>query len=287
MPPSIAAAIATTHRQTSRISQSSANAYARTLRPAGRSSSRMPSGVSTGTTVSRASGRPASGLDDDGVRNLVMQTLAGLGKDEQRIDHAVRRDDAYHPVEDVAEPNEPPQRSRRAVAAHHFDPNQLLADRLAVARHRLDVGPTETHEPDESGDKAADHFRGIFEIVRPGEDRAHDERQVYSLHEEEAVENRRPQTGTAIRENDSRVLDRHIVNGSLGRSVRVIHRALLGLYWASEWIIGAFPTDRQWSVAHGCTESRYARVALRLWRPSSDFGSAPSKPRLRPAASAR
>src|SRR6266852_1938186 len=95
----------------SRITQSRPNAYKRALRPAGRSSSRMPSGVSAATTVSNTPWalRVCSGFDDDGVRKLVVQALPRFSEDEKHVDEPVERDDADQPVHDVAQPEDSPQ----------------------------------------------------------------------------------------------------------------------------------------------------------------------------------
>src|SRR5262245_55753593 len=102
-PPRNARPIAAAYTIASRITPSSAKARKRAERPAGRSSSRMPSGVSTATTVSRMSARRgrSSGLDDDGVGNVVVQTAPCFTEDEQNVDETVQRDDAEHAVDDV------------------------------------------------------------------------------------------------------------------------------------------------------------------------------------------
>src|SRR5262245_53459084 len=100
----------------------------------------MPSGVSAETTVSStpAATETRSGDDDNCVRDLVMQTLPRLSEDEQRIDEAEQRNQADDPDHEIAEPEEPRERHRRAVAAHDLDAEDLLADRLAVPRDVLD-----------------------------------------------------------------------------------------------------------------------------------------------------
>src|SRR3954453_7257743 len=123
---------------TKRMPQSSANAYRRGVRPAGRSSRRMPSGVSAATTVSRMSRdtRPASRLHDDGVGNPVVQTLPRFPEDEQDLDDAVERPEQRNRrdqgVDGVAQPEDPPERRCRAVGANHLDAQNLLGDRLTV-----------------------------------------------------------------------------------------------------------------------------------------------------------
>src|ERR1700730_16916122 len=95
----------------SRIAQSSANAQKRALSPAGCSSSRIPSGVSAVMTVSSMPRqRACSGYDDDGVGELIVDALARLREDEQRIDQPVQRDEAEHTVHDVAQPENPADR---------------------------------------------------------------------------------------------------------------------------------------------------------------------------------
>src|SRR4051812_34505907 len=136
---------------TKRMPQSSANAYRRGVRPAGRSSRRMPSGVSAATTVSRMSreSRPASRLHDDGVGNLVVQALPRIPEDEQDLHDAVERPDQRNrrdqAVDDVAQPEDAVERHRRAVAANHLDAQNLLGDRLTVLLDVLDRQP----EPDD------------------------------------------------------------------------------------------------------------------------------------------
>src|SRR6185437_15994271 len=77
----------------SRISTSSRKAQPREHSPAGRSSSTMPSGVSAGTIVSSTApvtrSPAASGLDDHGARDLVVQALAGFPEDHQGVDQPV------------------------------------------------------------------------------------------------------------------------------------------------------------------------------------------------------
>ena len=71
--------------------QSSSERVERATSPAGRSSSRMPSGVSAETTVSsaRLPSAGSSGLDDDGIGDLVVEALARLPEDEEHVDQAV------------------------------------------------------------------------------------------------------------------------------------------------------------------------------------------------------
>src|SRR3954471_20187663 len=132
---------------TKRMPQSSAKAYKRGVRPAGRSSRRMPSGVSAATTVSRMSreSRPASRLHDDGVGNLVVQALPRIPEDEQDLHDAVerpeQRDRRDQGVDSVAQPEDPPERRRRAVGADHLDAENLLGDCLTVLLDVLDCQP--------------------------------------------------------------------------------------------------------------------------------------------------
>src|SRR5258706_16159935 len=116
----------------------------------------MPSGVSAATTVSSipwALGE-LSRLDDDGVGNLVVQTLPRFTEDEEQIDQAVERDDADQSVDDVAQPEDASERNRRSVGAHDLDPQQLLGDRLSVLRDVLDREPAPDDEPDERDPEA-------------------------------------------------------------------------------------------------------------------------------------
>src|SRR3954468_5694931 len=99
-----------------RISQSIANAQKRAESPAGRISSRIPSGVSAETTESSTSGD-----DDDRVRDLVVHALARVAEDHERIDPAVERDDSEETVDHVAQPEDATERGRRAVRAHDLD----------------------------------------------------------------------------------------------------------------------------------------------------------------------
>src|SRR5262249_49934334 len=97
----------------------------------------MPSGVSAATTGSGTSrwGRPASRSHDDRVGNLVVQALPRFPENEQDLDDAVegpeQRDRSDQAVDDVAQPENPAERRRRAVAANDLDPENLLRDRLA------------------------------------------------------------------------------------------------------------------------------------------------------------
>src|SRR6185437_15007877 len=101
-----------------RISISSRNAHDRAHNPEGRSSSRMPSGVSAGTMVSRTvpvtRQARASSLDDDGARDLVVQALARLAENHERVHQEVdRAHDGYQgwdAVHQVAQQEDPPER---------------------------------------------------------------------------------------------------------------------------------------------------------------------------------
>src|SRR5690349_10365891 len=132
---------------TIRINQSTANAQKRGLRPAGRNSSRMPSGVSAATTVSRTSLayvdklRGASRPNDNRIGHLVVQTLSCLAKNEQDFDEAVERNDADDRVDDVAQPEDAAERHGGPVAANHLDAGEFLADCLPVAQHEPDRQP--------------------------------------------------------------------------------------------------------------------------------------------------
>src|SRR3954469_23960155 len=94
------------------ISLSMTIAQKRADNPAGRISSRMPSGVSAETTESSTSGD-----DDDRVRDLVVDALARIAEDQQRIDPAVEGNDPEHSVHDVAQPEDAGERDRRAIGA--------------------------------------------------------------------------------------------------------------------------------------------------------------------------
>src|SRR3954469_2051162 len=122
-----------------RMMASRANAHDRAHNPAGRSSSRMPSGVSAATTVSRMSRPPGrdSGLDDDGVGNVVVHAAARVAEDEQRVDEGVEGNDPEEAVHEVTADEHPRDRHFRAVRAQDLDLAGLLADRLPVLAEEL------------------------------------------------------------------------------------------------------------------------------------------------------
>src|SRR5688572_24163214 len=100
----------------------------------------MPSGVSASTTVSsisRDTSPAVSGLHDARVSDLVVNALARLAEDQQRIDEAVQRDDAQHAIDHISQPEDAADRCRAAIRAHHFDAKHLLRDALAVLLHEL------------------------------------------------------------------------------------------------------------------------------------------------------
>src|SRR5689334_23201130 len=118
---------AAAYRIARRIRPSMTKAQKRAESPAGRISSRMPSGVSAATTESSTSGD-----DDDRVRDPVVNALARITEDQQAVDEEVETEHAGdQPVHDVAQPEDAPERSRRAVGADHLDPQPLLRDGLA------------------------------------------------------------------------------------------------------------------------------------------------------------
>src|SRR3569832_1699794 len=125
-PPRTPATIMAPYRMAMRISQSIAKAQKRADNPAGRISSRMPSGVSAETTESSTSGD-----DDDRIRDLVVHALAGVAEDQQRIDPLVERDDSQQPVHHVAQPEDAGERCGAAILAHDLDAQPLLGDGLA------------------------------------------------------------------------------------------------------------------------------------------------------------
>src|SRR6266536_563915 len=98
-----------------------AMAQKRADNPAGRISSRMPSGVSAETTESSTSGD-----DDDRVRDLVVHALARIAEDQQAVDEEIgperARDESVH---DVAQPEDAPEGRRRAVRSHDLDAEPL------------------------------------------------------------------------------------------------------------------------------------------------------------------
>src|SRR4051812_8251084 len=138
-----------------RISQSMTNAQKRAESPAGRSSSRIPSGVSAATTESSTSGD-----DDDRVGDLVVDALAGGAEDQQRIDPAVQRDHAEQPVDDVSQPEDAAERSGRAVRADDLDAEPFLGDRLTVARDIENVEPGP-----QAGTDQGQQYRDARELV--------------------------------------------------------------------------------------------------------------------------
>src|SRR3954469_11637433 len=100
-PPKMPTTNAAAYMTAMRISQSMTNAQKRAESPAGRISSRMPSGVSAETIESSTSGD-----DDDRVRDLVVYALARVTEDQQRIDPAVQRDDSEQSIHDIAQPED-------------------------------------------------------------------------------------------------------------------------------------------------------------------------------------
>src|SRR6185503_12521782 len=96
------------YRMAMRISPSMTNAQKRAESPAGRISSRMPSGVSAATTESSTSGD-----DDDRVRDPVVNALARVTEDQQAVDEEIEPEDAGdQAVHDVAQPEDAPERGR-------------------------------------------------------------------------------------------------------------------------------------------------------------------------------
>src|SRR5690348_7492905 len=78
-----------------------------------------------------------SSLDDEGARNLVVQALARLAEDHERVHQEVdRAHDGYQgwdAVHEVAQQEDPPERGFASIGAHDLDAADPLADRLAVA----------------------------------------------------------------------------------------------------------------------------------------------------------
>src|SRR6185503_7079519 len=104
------------------ISLSMTNAQKRAESPAGRISSRMPSGVSAATTESSTSGD-----DDDGVRDLVVNALARITEDQQAVYQKIEAESAGdQAVHEVAQPEDAAERGGRAVSADHLDAEPLL-----------------------------------------------------------------------------------------------------------------------------------------------------------------
>src|SRR5262245_4987361 len=94
-----------------RISASMTNAQKRAERPAGRISSRMPSGVYAATTESSTSGD-----DDDRVSDLVVNALARITEDQQAVDEEIEAErTGDHAVHEVAQPEDARERRRRSV----------------------------------------------------------------------------------------------------------------------------------------------------------------------------
>src|SRR2546423_14521836 len=100
----------------------------------------MPSGVSAATTVSRASvaTRGRSGLDDDRVCDLGVETLPRFAEDEERVQQGVERHDADEPVHDIAQPEKSAERYRWTVGADNLDAEEPLGDCLSVPLHVSD-----------------------------------------------------------------------------------------------------------------------------------------------------
>src|SRR5829696_6088456 len=141
---------------TRRIMPSIRNAHDRAHTPAGRSSSRMPSGVSAATTVSSIWRRPAraSGFDDDRVGNVVVHAASLAAEDEERVDDAVERDHSEHGVREVTRDDHARDRHFRTVFAQELDLTGLLADRLAVLAEQLDGEEHPRDETDAAHDQA-------------------------------------------------------------------------------------------------------------------------------------
>src|SRR4029453_4687704 len=98
------------------------------VKPAGRSSRRIPSGVSLATAVSRTSRRtvPRSGFDNDGVGDFVVRTWSFFSKIKEAGKEPVERDDTERGVRNVAQPENASQTGRRAVRSQNFDVQQFL-----------------------------------------------------------------------------------------------------------------------------------------------------------------
>src|SRR5262245_48196572 len=226
-----------------RTIQSRMNAYNRAVSPAGRNSSRMPSGVSATMTVSRTSGelRRSSGLDDDGVGNLVVQTLPRLAEDEQMVNQRVERDEPEQSIDDVAEPEQPTERDRRTIGSHHLDVEDFLAEGLTVSNHGADGQNEPGREPERTKSQAdpqtlgwaLSHEDAIGETVQH---QAQHHRQVHQSAESDAVQHCRTEAGAATCGHDlGRWVD-DILDDRLGRRVRIAHRRSCS--GAAEFTIG-------------------------------------------------
>src|SRR3990170_5425204 len=152
------------------------------MRPAGRSSIMMPSGVSADTTVSSASTPVAatgaatcilslmrgSSLDDDRIRDLVVHALTPLTENKHVIDDAIEvadeRNRAGDAVDDIAQPEDAGERGRRKVRAHDLDADDLLADRLAVLLDQVD-GDADQNQPGDDRDADTDAAECIHVIA--------------------------------------------------------------------------------------------------------------------------
>src|SRR5262245_21754322 len=214
-----------------RTIQSRMNAYSRAVRPAGRNSSRMPSGVSATMTVSRTSGelRRSSGLNDDGVGNLVVQTLSRLAEDEQKVDQPVERDEREQSIDDIAEPEQPAERALRTIGSDHLDVENFFAEGLAISFDGADGQSEPGREPERTKSQADPQTLGWAlshegAIGKTAQEQAQHHRQVHQSAESDAVQNCRTEACAATRGDDvgRRVDD--ILDDRLGRRVRIAHR---------------------------------------------------------------
>src|SRR4051812_27342998 len=118
------------------ISLSTRNAQKRALIPAGRSSSRMPSGVSAATTESstRLAGKDAgSRRHDNRVGDAIVQALLGITENEEHVDEREDHRDPQQRGYEISQPEDPAQRGTGTIRAHHFDTQQFLGNALAIA----------------------------------------------------------------------------------------------------------------------------------------------------------
>src|SRR5882757_4516213 len=81
--------------------------------------------------------RDGSGLHDNRIGELIVQTLAGLAENQQCVhqpeDVADHGNETQHGADHIAQPENPSERGRGAVAAHDLDTRDSLADALAIA----------------------------------------------------------------------------------------------------------------------------------------------------------
>src|SRR4026209_240755 len=182
--------------------------------PAGRSSSRMPSGVSTATTVSSPSDTlPPLRLDDDGVRHPIVQALAPFTEDEQHFDDGVARNEPENPCQEIPTDDQRAQRRTRAAGETHLDVEVLLRERLAGGAHLPQRQPAEDHESNEGQAQSKEHeTRGGGIVAGARDHRSKNPREVNQGREDQAVHDRRAKASRGLGENDRLGLDHYVAD---------------------------------------------------------------------------